>query len=346
MGTFVVKGPFANNIKYREGYTRADRKNSQGIVSINAWRIQSLIPPTPVTIHVVSFGVFVRFSFPDMGNAPNARDVLTRSISDLRGYVDQKIHRVYGTDASASNRQIDNGMYVSGADLQDKMLIVKAKRARDGVLVAQHVRNFFSYQHHPKINARFEKTQSVGWQTIQRLTEAEENYNADTKIGVEKVDYCAITDTDAVVQFVSQSKLTYTSYIMISSAHVVSGEDPNEFYVQMCHMRISDIPNRHPTKLFQKHIPEIPEYALAATAPPKHTEPEEHASRLRRHLDEYMGCVKWALDQGPSHHPAYDFKHLAPHVPEKFYYSVAPWWPDGTPNPAGVPPCADIVDSY
>jgi len=356
MGTFVVKGPFVCNITYHEGCTRVDRKNSQGIVSINAWQLRSPLPPTSVVIRVVSFGVYLRFSFPDMRNASNARDILSRSIADLREYVDQKIHRVYVMSGNANaqpTRQLENGMYVSGVEVHDKIIVVKAKRAGDAVLVAQYVRNFFSFQHHPATQAKFEKTQPSGWQVMAALDDANTTppdpkggNTITTTSGGARIDYCAITDIDAVAQFITQSKLTYTSHIIIPSTHVVSGDKSNELYVSMHHLRVVDIPHQHPVQLFQPCPPEIPEYAVAFTTTSEETTALQHAARLERHTAAYMACVRWALDKGSTHHPAYSFKHLAPHDPAQFYHSVAPWWPDGRTNTAGVPPCADGVGSY
>ena len=347
MGTFVVEGAFLQNITYAEDYTRIDRRNKQSIVAVRAWHVRAPTgvvrdPPTPVLINIISFGVFLTFSITGSGLNGSVRDVLTRSIQGLREYVDEKIHTNYM--ASEAARVMENEMYVSGVEVHEKLLVVKVKRASDAVFVAKHVRNFYSFKHHPALKLSYKKKKPAEWQNLATAaaTAAEEHGAGDAR-----GDYCAITDTDAVEQFLTQSKLTYTSHIVLSPQHVVPGDQGTDMlYVHMHQLRVVDVPLQSPIQLFQVRTPDTPEHRVSGkdSAKPSHESPSQHAARLQRHITAYLGCVKWAIDKGPSHHPAYTYKHLAPHDPAQFYHGVPPWWPDGTTNTAGVPPCADGAD--
>lgn len=71
-----------------------------------------------------------------------------------------------------------------------------------------------------------------------------------------------------------------------------------------------------------------------------------HAVHLQRHLDEISRCLRWCIDRGKAYWPANTHTHLAPHDSSQFYYGVAPWFPDGTLNPFGVPPASDGAGVY
>lgn len=61
--------------------------------------------------------------------------------------------------------------------------------------------------------------------------------------------------------------------------------------------------------------------------------------RANRHNEECYARVIWCLDKGgPDFHPAHEHKHRAPGDDANFFYGIPPWHPDGSVNPAGVPP--------
>ena len=54
-----------------------------------------------------------------------------------------------------------------------------------------------------------------------------------------------------------------------------------------------------------------------------------------RHSDEVFRRLRWCLDN--KLWPAHDHVHLAPDDDGEFMFGVAPWHPDGSVNPPGVP---------
>lgn len=334
MGTFVVDGAFLSSIKYIEAHTRLDRKNLHGVVCLRAWQVREPTgvrrePPTPMLIRVISFGVYLTFSISGSGFTGNARDVLTRSIEAMRAYVDEKIHQKHGQ--TARERLFETEMYVSGVEVHDRLLVVKVKRASDAESAVKFVRNFYSYKHHPSMQLSYDKKKPAEWQKLAVI---------DSGVAAELTPYCAVTDIDAVEQFLAQSKLVYSSHIVLSPTHIVPGDQPNELYAHMHHLRIVDVLHQRSVKLFQIHTPDIPEHMVHESASVTRETDSEQAARLERHIAAYTSCVKWAIDKGPSHHPAHSYKHLAPHDPTLFYYGVPPWYSDGSLNIAGVPPRA------
>ena len=72
---------------------------------------------------------------------------------------------------------------------------------------------------------------------------------------------------------------------------------------------------------------------------PERSDKEEFHRKRVIHDNECYARVLWCLKEGgPDFHPAHEHKHRAPGDDANFFYGIPPWHPDGSVNPAGVPP--------
>ena len=68
-----------------------------------------------------------------------------------------------------------------------------------------------------------------------------------------------------------------------------------------------------------------------------HVQSQTTHADYTRHQEELSRRLRWCIDSGESFWPAHEKVHLAPGDDSQFVLSVAPWMPDGAPNPLGIP---------
>ena len=74
-----------------------------------------------------------------------------------------------------------------------------------------------------------------------------------------------------------------------------------------------------------------------ATRERDHRQSQATKEDYTRHQEELSRRLRWCIDRGESFWPAHEKVHLVPGDDSQFVLGVAPWTPDGSPNPLGIP---------
>lgn len=241
-----------DRVCYCHDHTATDKQNVHGIVNIRAWKMDYPASPVLTLLKVLNFRVRLVFTV----SAP--AHVVRASAAGLRTFVDARIHREYETEerlAGGCRLLAHNGVYVGAALVDDDgTLTVCLKRAADARVATKYVRSFFNYEMRPSARVSVKKPLRAGWQIVLSDTSA----NSE-----EVVDYCDVTDTDAVALFLQQTQLVYTSYLTFPDTAVLANAWDkvlccNIVYVSFEKLRV--LHKENPAELFMKIAPEVPIY--------------------------------------------------------------------------------------